>query len=169
MVNMDEGESLTTHLGRALAEIDWVRLGFLFGSRASGRARRNSDYDIAVLLDERRVAADRFETISTLAGRLGREVSSTKLDLVILNDAPILLRQRVLRDGTLIFERTAADRVRFATRTIRDYQDSYIRRAEFTRRRIARLKAGRTDGGRGDLLEKARGTAQLLGKAQGVS
>lgn len=168
-VRLNDVHAATTRLGLALAECPNVRLGFLFGSRARGQARANSDYDIAVLMDDRCAGSGSFRTISDLAARLGREVSSTKLDLVLLNDAPILLRHRVLRDGTLLYQRTAADRVRFVIRTIRDYQDGTVRRAEFTRRRIDRLKAGVTDGGCGDLLEKARSTARLLGKAQSVS
>jgi len=168
-MSTEDVESVVLRLGRALSESHCVRLGYLFGSRGRGGARPDSDYDIAVLLTEEAAQNDRFRTISGLAGRLGREVCSDKLDIVILNDAPILLRQRVLRDGKLLFQRSDADRVRFAKHTITEYQDSYIRRAEFARRRIARLKSGTSYGGRGDLLEKARRTARLLAKAKGVS
>ena len=51
-------------LAQALASIPGVRLGYLFGSRARGKAREDSDYDIAVLLDDRNARADRFSTIS---------------------------------------------------------------------------------------------------------
>jgi predicted nucleotidyltransferase len=155
-------------LSRALAGMGDVRLAFLFGSRARGRARADSDFDVAVLLDEAAARADRGETIRRLAGRLGSVVSSALLDLVVLNDAPALLRQRVLRDGVLLHQRSPEERVRFAIRTLREYQDGQIRRERFTRRRIERLKAGPDDGGSGDLLEKARGAARLLAKAARV-
>jgi hypothetical protein len=87
------------------------------------------------------------------------------LDIVLLNDAPALLRHRVLRDGILLFQRSHEERVRFAIKTIRDYQDGYIRREGFTKSRVEKLKANTDDGGSGDLLEKARGAARLLRKA----
>jgi predicted nucleotidyltransferase len=146
-----------------------VRLAFLFGSRALGHARDDSDFDVAVLVDEDLAGPDRGETIRALAARLGREVSSTLLDLVILNDAPALLRHRVLRDGVVIFERSPEERVRFSIQTLRDYQDGYIRREAFRKRRIQKLQSGASHGGPSDLLEKARGAARLLEKAERVS
>jgi uncharacterized protein len=146
-----------------------VRLAYLFGSRAQGRWRPDSDIDVAVLVDAETAAADRGAVVRRLAARLGHDVSSALLDLVILNDAPALLRHRVVRDGVLLLQRSPVDRVRFVTRMLRDYQDGQIRREWATRRRIQRLKAGVTDGGSRDLLEKARGVARLLGKAPGIS
>jgi hypothetical protein len=165
-----ETEDSRELLARALAEFPGVRLAFLFGSRARGRAHGESDFDVAVLVDEALAGREqKARTIRRLAGRLGREVSSPRLDLVLLNDAPALLRHRVLRDGIVLFQRSPEERVRFTTRTIREYQDGFIRREAFTKKRIERLKSGATDGGSRDLLEKARGVARLLRKAQSVS
>jgi predicted nucleotidyltransferase len=164
-----DGETAVTGLAAALSELTEVRLAFLFGSRARGQHRTDSDFDIGVLLDEETARADRGRTVRRLAGRLGRVVSSPLLDIVVLNDAPVLLRHRVLRDGVLLCERAAADRVRFALATIREYQDGQIRRDAFTRSRISRLAAGQNHGGSGDLLQKARGVARLLGKAARIS
>jgi hypothetical protein len=162
-------EGLVDRLGKALAAVPGVRLGFLFGSRALGHPRQDSDFDVAVLVDEPLASEEPGKTIRALAARLGREVSSERLDIVLLNRAPALLRHRVLRDGILLFQRAPAERVRFAIKTIRDYQDGCIRREEFTRRRIERLKGKTIDGGPRDLLEKARGAARLLRKAQKLS
>lgn len=161
------GDQLIEQLTAALNDIPDVRLAYLFGSRARGQARADSDIDVAVLVAAA-AAADRGALVRRLAGRLGREVSAARLDLVILNDAPALLRHRVLRDGVLLMQRSATDRVRFVTRTLRDYQDGQIRREWATRRRIERLKAGISNGGSRDLLEKARRVARVLGKASGV-
>jgi predicted nucleotidyltransferase len=158
-------DSAEERLARALASLDGVRLGFLFGSRARGRSRSDSDFDIAILVDDSFLAGtdDRATLMRKIVARLGREVSSAHLDLVILNSAPALLRHRVLRDGVLLFQRSPEDRVRFAIKTIQDYQDGEIRRERFFERRIQRLREGSTDGGPGDLLEKARSAARLLG------
>jgi len=156
--------SLDAALARALAAIPEVRLAYLFGSRARGGARAESDFDVAVLLDEAAVADSdaRKGAIWRLAARLGCAVRSDRLDLVILNHAPVLLRHRVLRDGVLLHARSEAERVRFAIRTIREYQDFEPRLRMHTRRRIARLREGAADGGCGDVLEAARGAGQLL-------
>jgi hypothetical protein len=161
---------LRARLAAELAELREVRLAFLFGSRSRGEARRDSDIDVAVLLDPGTAtdAGTRGEWIRCIAGRLGRQVSSAHLDIVLLDGAPALLRHRVLRDGVLLYERASGERARFAMRTIRDYQDGQIRRDEFTRRRIRRLAKGRPDGGPRDLLEKARGVARLLEQARRV-
>jgi hypothetical protein len=162
-------EPAIRRLHQALSELPGVRLAFLFGSRARGHARADSDFDVAVLVDETWAREDRGSMLRRIISRLGRQVSSAHLDLVVLNDAPPLLRHRVLRDGIVLFERSAVERPRFARRTLQDYQDGSVHRAQLTRRRIQRLKqAGGIDAGPGDLLEKARGAARLLAAAEGV-
>ena len=146
---------LTEHLS-ALPE---VRLAYLFGSRVGGLARPDSDLDIAVLVDDQLAAGARKvnRTLRKLAGRLSGEISSTLLDIVLLNNAPILLRHRVLKDGVLLYARSEGERVQFAFLTIREYCDMEPRLAEHRRQRIARLKHGRRNNGRsGDILETAR-------------
>jgi predicted nucleotidyltransferase len=158
-------EPARRRLAAALAELAEVRLAFLFGSHARGRSRAESDFDIAILVDDEAARADRWLLLRRLAGRLGRAVPSPLLDIVLLNDAPALLRQRILRDGVVLYARAPAERVRFALATIREYQDGAIRRAAFTRRRVERLTVRQPHGGSGDLLAKARGVARLLGQA----
>jgi hypothetical protein len=160
-----DSDAIGDRLGGALRAQDGVRLAFLFGSRARGEARATSDFDIAVLLDDDAARADRGRTIRRLAASLGRVVASELIDLVVLNDAPPLLRHRVLRDGVLLVQRAPEDRVRFAVGTLREYQDHQIRRERATRERIQRLGREANDGRSGDLLEKARGAARLLDKA----
>ena len=145
-------------LTRRLAALPEVRLAYLFGSRVKGSARPDSDLDIAILVDDRLAAGpgEINRTIRRLAGRLSGEIPSESLDVVLLNTAPALLRHRVLREGLLLHARSDTERVRFAIRAIRDYQDMEPRLAEHRRRRIARLKRGRTRGRSGDILQAAR-------------
>ena len=81
--------------------VNTVRLAWLHGSRARGTARLESDIDVAVLLDDDHAASPTAikDSIWCLAGARGREVRSDRIDLVLLNDAPALLRHRVIRDG----------------------------------------------------------------------
>ncbi len=69
---MSPGVTLIDRLRAASAGISGVRLAFLFGSRARGQARRDSDIDVAVLLDEEAARADRGATIRQVAAELGR-------------------------------------------------------------------------------------------------
>ena len=123
----------TAQLHDLLLEIPYVRLAWLFGSRARGRARPDSDYDVAVLLDEETAQKERGRVVRDLAGALGRAVPSHLLDIVVLNDAPVLLRHRVLQGGVLLLERLPIDRIRFVTKTLREYQDGEIRRRDSLR------------------------------------
>ena len=155
-------------LSERCASLPEVRLAYLFGSRARGQNRPASDFDIAVLVDDA-LAMDPGginRTIRRLAGRLGGDIPSSLLDIVVLNSAPALLRHRVLRDGLLLHARDATERVRFAVQTIRDYQDIEPRLAEHTRRRIARLKGAGSHGRSGDILEAARRAGRLLGAGE---
>lgn len=160
----DENEAIRQRLSGALADLAGVRLAYLFGSRASGRARADSDIDVAVLLDPERVGgAEAYgREVRRLAGALGRVVSSASLDIVLLNEAPCLLRHRVLAGGRLLFARSEQERVRYAIRTIREYQDFEPRLRQYAGRRLARLSQENGDGRSPDLLEAARRVARLL-------
>ena len=165
--------SLSDRLAHALGGDSSVRLAWLHGSRARGTARRESDIDVAVLLDDECAASPSAikDSIWRLAGALGREVPSDRLDLVLLNHAPALLRHRVIRDGAPLFARSDAERVGFVLRTIREYQDLEPRLREHTRRRVERLKERRSDGRtesfsrRLDALESYLGRLRSLGDA----
>lgn len=137
-------EPLLERLARGCSSLPEVRLAFLFGSQATGRARPDSDVDVALLVDDAEVRdpGATGRTLRRIAGRLGREVASTRLDLVLLNQAPALLRHGVLRDGLVLWERSPGERARFARRTIRDHQDTQVRRERLRVARIRRLKRG---------------------------
>ena len=174
---MIETETARRHFAARFADLPEVRLAYLFGSRARGKERPDSDFDIAVLVDDAKVldAGTVNRTIWRLAARLADPVPAQMLHIVLLNGAPPLLhivllngappllRHRVLRDGVLLRQRNKAERVRFSIRTIRDYQDIEPRLREHRRLRIARLREGGTNGGSGDILASARRAGRLLG------
>lgn len=104
-------------IGRAVAQCASTRreiqAAYVFGSTATGRARRDSDVDVAVLL-ARPVRPDRGLTYRLkLIADLGSALRRSDVDVVILNDAPPLLAHRVLSHGKLVFERSASARVGF--------------------------------------------------------
>jgi predicted nucleotidyltransferase len=77
---------------------------WLFGSQAS-RPHRESDIDVAVLLDravlESRAA--RGEKKLRIAGDLIGVLHRNDVDLVVLNDAPPLFARSILASGTLLY------------------------------------------------------------------
>jgi predicted nucleotidyltransferase len=80
---------------RAIAKVPGVRLALLFGSRARGTERDDSDVDVA--LDGPNV--DRLSAAAALGAALGLRV-----DVVDLRDATIPLLEELLRDAVVVHE-----------------------------------------------------------------
>ena len=107
-------------LRRALeAEPDVVN-AVLFGSRARGTERADSDVDIAIELttDARRDA----RALGGLAARL-ESAAGRPIGLVLLDEAPAPLAYRIFRDGRLLVARDREILVTRKTRAILDYLD----------------------------------------------
>lgn len=131
---------LTAQLRDVLCGAPGVLVAYLFGSRATGRFRPESDVDVAVLLDPSGADPAR------LAADLQRAVAPLRLDLVVLGDAPVALAYRALRDGRLLYCRDDGARASFWVRTVDRYLDmAPVRRtlAEGTRRRLREGRFGR--------------------------
>jgi predicted nucleotidyltransferase len=99
--------SITALLATASPEA--VASVYLFGSVAEGRAHSESDVDLAVLLRLALApsARDRFEEGLRLQALLGAAAGDTRLDLVILNDAPPGFAARVVTTGQRLYCRDA--------------------------------------------------------------
>ena len=81
-----------------------VQAAWLFGSHAEGRSHRDSDVDVAVLL-ERGCCPDaraRFDARVAMTADLIAVLHNNEVDLVVLNDAPPLFARRIVRDGRLV-------------------------------------------------------------------
>ena len=100
-----------------------VLAAYVFGSVATGRTRRNSDVDIAVLLGDNIRPSGMFRYRLRLISELGSALHRPDVDVVILNEAPPLLAHRVLSKGKLVFERSASARIRFQVMTANRYAD----------------------------------------------
>jgi predicted nucleotidyltransferase len=95
---------------RRLAE-EGVAAVWLFGSRAGGRPRTDSDTDVAVLLAEH-VAAPGLVARGRLADVLATALGRADVDLVVLDHAPLALRARVITAGVLLVAIDDVRRVR---------------------------------------------------------
>jgi predicted nucleotidyltransferase len=75
-----------------------VASAYLFGSHAEGRAHRESDVDVGVLLQWNRhpTASERFDMRIRLGSDLISVLHHNEVDVVILNDAPPLLGRKII-------------------------------------------------------------------------
>lgn len=112
---------------------------FLFGSRAEGRPRADSDWDLGVFLSEHLGARERFALRSRLLADLE---DLGRMDVVVLNDAPPLLAHRALQ-GRRLFVKDPSAYVRFFTRVLAEAEDERFWRDLHRRARARRIEEGR--------------------------
>ena len=101
--SVDSG--LLERLTRALEDREEILEAYLFGSQARGQAQPHSDIDVAVYVDEERVAGRAWGYQAQLTTDLMVALGTNDVDVVVLNRASILLYHRVLRDGVRILSR----------------------------------------------------------------
>jgi predicted nucleotidyltransferase len=94
---------------------------YLFGSYARGTAGAHSDVDVAVLF-----ATEPPHTLDGLHLDLADDLTGAlhrRVDLAVLNRAPVDLIHRVLRDGLLLIDCDRSARIRFEARARNEYFD----------------------------------------------
>ena len=112
---------------------------YLFGSRAEGVARPDSDLDIAVLIKEQ--AEDHFAYRMGLAEDL-EKLAGIHTEVVVLQEVPLLLQFQVLKHGKLLFERDPSQRAAYQMRLMSRYYD-YKRFFDFHSRSLRKsIKEG---------------------------
>ncbi len=115
----------------------------LFGSQATGEAGPLSDVDVAVWvapdLSQEAIAALRAELRLAAVDALGTD----EVDMVILNEAPPLLRHRALKGGRRLIDRDPRTRIRLETKALLDYLDTAPLRETLAAGRRRRMQEGR--------------------------
>lgn len=90
-------------LEHALAEAHPLGLvaAYLFGSHAAGRAHRESDVDIGILLDYALFPTrrERFEERVRVTSWVIAQLGINDVDVVVLNDAPPQFARRIVFEG----------------------------------------------------------------------
>lgn len=134
--------SVREALRRIVSEEPRVQFALLFGSRVRAVERPDSDWDIAVYLDDATTPAERLRARAHLAARLA-EVAPA--DVVVLNDADPLLAAEAL-SGEVLIVSDRRDYVRYYVRAMglaedQRYFDAII--AEARARRLAEGRFGR--------------------------
>ena len=100
-----------------------VIFAYLFGSARTGRTHPTSDLDIGVYV-EPTVASDSFLALSLqLAQRFSDASGVGDTDILILNQAPLPILGRVIRERVVLYSRNEPTRIRFESRTLREFFD----------------------------------------------
>jgi predicted nucleotidyltransferase len=127
-------DDISTALHEALTPLpEGVVAVYLFGSVARGTASKRSDVDVGLLYQKsppRTYRGQPYLIQADLSERLGRDV-----DVVVLNDAPVDLVHRVLRDGVLLFDIDKSVRIAFEVRARNEYFDLLPYLEEYRRQR----------------------------------
>ncbi|WP_239450959.1 type VII toxin-antitoxin system MntA family adenylyltransferase antitoxin [Methanosarcina horonobensis] len=123
--------------------VDSVILAYLFGSTVRGEANCLSDIDIAVLdiavlFDNTLTKKEAFDLQLRLIVDLGDLLKTNNVDLVVLNDSPLLLAFNIIRNG-IILKSDERERVRFETRIMSRYYDEQYRIKRHARESLRKI------------------------------
>jgi predicted nucleotidyltransferase len=129
-------DTLIDALRHTAATLPDVELLVLFGSRAVGSSRADSDVDVAVGLSGRSGEVRRAVEVA-----LSRAVRAP-MDVSFLDTAPPQLRFEVARSGLLLFERTEGAWARERARAMVDWWDWAPLARRIHDRAVARLRTG---------------------------
>ena len=106
-----------------------IKLAVLFGSRAKGESRPDSDWDLAILFKDDFYDHNKYN-LADIKKNLLKELCSlletSKVDLVILNRVSPFLRYRVAKSGLPLFEENEDDFASFVSLAVRGYSDSMV-------------------------------------------
>jgi uncharacterized protein len=118
------------------ANVPGLRLVIVFGSHASGRAREDSDIDMAFAAERPLEAGALFD----LKMHAQCKVSSP-VDLIDLanSNLSVLLKHEIITTGQPIFERDQTVLSEFEARILRDYHDFMYRRRDIDGALVERL------------------------------
>jgi len=154
----DPAPELDRAIARAVEAIPGIAALAVFGSRASGRERPDSDLDVAVLPVK---DADRRDLQVSVAVALADLAPEGRVDVVLLDEAPELLRHNVLAGGRLVLCRDARAWRDLRVWTMREHGDREHARDLFRRAQQRRLEKGEPSGRSGHALESLERTRDL--------
>lgn len=123
--SLDELKSSAQYVAE---QIPYLKLLVIFGSRATGRDHTGSDWDFAVLYDEKLRRMYEQEGWSEL--RIWAilenafELSEDKIDVVELNHCSPLMGFLIARDGKLLYEKEPNEFTRFRCKAWKIYADT---------------------------------------------
>lgn len=97
-----------------------IKFAYLFGSRARGNNKNNSDIDIALFFEE---DYDSLEEV-LIRGNISEDgiaFFNMPFDVISLNNAPLLLKYQIVKEGIIL--KDDYDRSTFESLVLREYFD----------------------------------------------
>ncbi len=119
----DSGKGLLQSLRVALEDDEDLAAVYLFGSNARGTATAMSDIDIALLLRPGVDASRYFPLRLQYIARIQEILRTEKVDVVILDQAPLHLAYEIVSRGVLLLDRDPHRRVSFEADRIGRFLD----------------------------------------------
>lgn len=96
-----------------------ILFAYLFGSYAEGSVGPLSDLDVAIYLSGENVSEKKMEIL----GHLIDIFKTDEIDLVVLNNAPLTLRMKILQKKRLLADNAPFIRHAYESVTMRSYFD----------------------------------------------
>lgn len=112
---------------------------YLFGSQATGKTGPLSDYDIGILLGENVKTTKYFNLKLELMTLFKRFYKTNKIDLVILNNCPIILAMNVIKEGKIIGETDREYRIAFEAHVMNKYFDRLYYEQRYSKELLKQL------------------------------
>ncbi|MBU0620137.1 nucleotidyltransferase domain-containing protein [Patescibacteria group bacterium] len=118
-------EILTQQQLNKLSKKYHINTIYLFGSQAKGNITKLSDYDFAILLDDKVDAKKYGQYQINIISELLRMIKTNHIDLVILNNTklPLLLKYNIIKDGKVLLDKNKSKRVDLEVHTFTRWFD----------------------------------------------
>ncbi|MBI5875538.1 MAG: nucleotidyltransferase domain-containing protein [Deltaproteobacteria bacterium] len=130
-------QEITDKLSNIWPDSKEVKIAYLFGSHATGEARKTSDIDIAIVAPE--LTLDGY---MKLWAKVTKAVGTEKIDLVTMGDKPASFRYEVVKEGNVIYCKDDALLNDFEMKTWQEYMDFKHIRAIYRRNFYEGLRHG---------------------------
>lgn len=133
-------EDLDIHkLKSIFKSVPAVKSAYIFGSRVTGKAVKNSDYDFAVLFDGSLSKENRFDLKLELMAKLSRALRTDAVDVVVLNDvSSLFFKYIILKEGKSIYQKNDLETAEFESRALGLYFDFRPFMEEYSRNYLMR-------------------------------
>jgi predicted nucleotidyltransferase len=111
---------LNENLPIVLADFPEISLVYLFGSQVAGKVGPMSDYDLAIFNTS---PSEGFTTQVLFQHALVQLLNTERVDVVLLNRAPVELAYAIISTGELLYQKNTYTRVEFEAGVLGKYGD----------------------------------------------